>query len=336
MALIATGLKRRWLSVARRSLRRTTIILLAMLVVGATIAIWARLRIDALLTVDDGAELVFRIDDIEGDCGTPSVYLDPEAAGDRSRYRLLIDFLGGANRFPMLGGGDTVPVLKLPSSRAPGVGVGRGLPETCLSISMSISGSFTGHRFEDRIAGVDAVPPANTPHMTLNGPDGQHIQLDYRKPARPSVAAALVALTLDGVADRWQQGSKRVTLVNEGSRDLNVFVHEEAGYLFVNEMDSLVRPIGVRRAYVDVHLASRGEAADNAVVVYRRSPTAEIELQHALVGISTIFGIGVSLFVEGVIVLLISFASTGAASGGRPGGTSETSFTAIEEGQERQ
>ena len=336
MALIATGLKRRWLSAAKRSLSRTTIILVAMLAVGAAIALWARWRIDALLTVDDGAELVFRIDDIEGDCGTPSIYLDPESAGNRTRYRLLIDFLGGRNRFPTLGGGDTVPVLQLPASRPPGIGLGRGLPETCQSISVSISGSFADHRFESRIAGVDTVPPADTPHMAMNGPDGQHIELKYAKPARPSGAAALVAVTLDGVADRWQQGSKRVTFVNEGSRDLNVFVHEEPGFLFVNEVDSLVRPIGVRRAYVDVHLAGRGEAADNAVVVYRRSPTAEIELQHALVGISTIFGIGVSLFVEGVIVLLISFASAGAASGGRPGGTSETNFKAIEEGRERQ
>jgi len=336
MALIATGLKRRWLSVAKRSLSRTAIILVAMLVVGAAIALWARWRIDALLTVDDGAELVFRIDDIEGDCGTPSIYLDPESAGNRTRYRLLIDFLGGRNRFPTLGGGDTVPVLRLPASRPPGVGLGRGLPETCMSIAMSISGSFTDHRFENRIAGVDTVPPAETPHMSMNGPDGRHIQLKYEKPARPTGAAALVAITLDGVADRWQQGSKRVTLVNEGTRDLNVFVHEEEGYLFVNELDSLVRPIGVRRAYVDTHLAGRNESADNAVVVYRRSPTAEIELQHALVGISTIFGIGVSLFVEGVIVLLISFASAGAGRGGEAAGQHKHHHKAIEEGQERQ
>ena len=66
-----------------------------------------------------------------------------------------------------------------------------------------------------------------------------------------------------------------------------------------------------------MHLAAPGGAAESSAVVYRRSPTADIELQHDLVGISTIFGIGISLLVEGVIVLVISLAAAGGMTGNR-------------------
>jgi hypothetical protein len=213
----------------------------------------------------------------------------------------------------MLGGGDTVPVLALPESRAPGIGLGRGLSEDCLHMTIRIGGTFSRYRFEDRFAGVDGVARADMVHMTTSVPESGGFAVDYRKPSNPDEAEALFAVTLDMVRDRWQQGSRRVALVNEGMRDLNVFIHEEKGYQFVNAQDSPVRPIGVRRAYVDVHLAGTDGAADNTVVVYRRRPTAEIELQHDLVGISTVFGIGISLLVEGLIVLVISLASAGNA-----------------------
>ena len=115
MAIVALSSSGRWIGGAIRNLSRTTTILLVMILAGALIAFWARTRIDALLRVDEGAELVFRVDTAVGDCGTPSVYVVPEAVADHTRYRVLVDFLGGRNRFPMLGGGDTVPVLALPS-----------------------------------------------------------------------------------------------------------------------------------------------------------------------------------------------------------------------------
>jgi hypothetical protein len=320
MAIIALSTSRRWFGKALRGRSRTTTILIVMILAGAVIAIWARTRIDALLTVDDGAEIVLALTDIKGDCGTPSVYMVPEPDGSVSRYRLLVDFLGGPNRFPMLGGGNTVPVLSLPESRPPGIGVGRGLPQTCEFVALSISGQFTRHRFEQEFPGVSEISQSDAPYMTRGGGEGGDLFLTYRKPVNPYETAALVAVTLEDVADRWQQGSRRIALINRGQRDINVFVHEEAGYQFVNAQDALVRPVGVRRAYVDVHLAAPGGRAENSAVVYRRSPTADIELQHDLVGISTIFGIGVSLLVEGVIVLVISLAAAGGQGNPRVAG----------------
>lgn len=311
MAIIALSSSRRWIGAAARHLTRTTAILLVMIAAGAAISFWARSRIDALLSIGDGAVLAFSVSNIEGDCGTPSVYVVPEPVGSTSRYRLLVDFLGGPNRFPMLGGGDTVPVLALPASRAPGVGLGRGIPETCEHVAMTITGGFDSYRFEGDFPGVGKIPARNAPHMSLEAGESRELNFAYRKPDAPAETAALAAVTLFSVEDRWQQGSRRVALINEGARDLNVFVHEEPGFQFVNEQNSLVRPVGVRRAFVDTHLGPSGGSADDSVVVYWRKPTSEIELQHALVGISTIFGIGVSLLVEGMIVLVISIASAG-------------------------
>ncbi|TCD15933.1 hypothetical protein [Oricola cellulosilytica] len=334
MAIIALSSLRRWIGAAARHLKRTTAILLVMIVAGAAISFWARSRIDALLSIDDGAVLAFSVSDIEGDCGTPSVYVVPESEGSASRYRLLVDFLGGPNRFPMLGGGDTVPVLALPASRAPGVGLGRGIPETCEHVAMTITGDFSSYRFEDDFPGVGKIPARSAPHMALEAGDGGKLNFAYRKPDAPSEAAALAAVTLSGVEDRWQQGSRRVALINEGARDINVFVHEEPGFQFVNEQNALVRPVGVRRAFVDAHLGPRGGSADDSVVVYWRKPTSEIELQHALVGISTIFGIGVSLLVEGMIVLVISIASAGGAGSRRSAATRQNQNETTGESQE--
>lgn len=335
MAIIAISSSKRWIPRALRDLSRTTTILLVMILIGAAITWWSRSRIDTLLRVDEGAMLTFAIDAIDGDCGTPSVYLAPEPEGEKTRYRLLIDFLGGPNRFPMLGGGTTVPVLALPDNREPGVGLGRGLAESCDRVSLTLSGEFRDYGAEDRFPRVGDVPTRNVPHMTMSGSEPGVLALEYRRPAEPSQDAALAAITIHSVADRWQQGSKRITLINEGVRDINVFVHEEPEFQFVNAQDALVRPIGVRTAYVDTHLAPPGQAADNGVVVYRRRSTADIELQHDLIGISTIFGIGVSLLVEGVIVLVISFTSAGAARAGASPDEIQTNTTAIEEGQDK-
>jgi hypothetical protein len=320
MAIVALSSSGRWVRGALRNMRRTTSILIIMILIGGAISLWARGRIDALLQIDDGSELAFAVEDAQGECGTLSVYAIPEAAGTTTRYRLLIDFLGGANRFPRLGGGASVPVLMLPDARAPGVGIGRGLQDNCEFISLSISGAFTGHRFENSFPGVDSVARRDSDYMSMEEGAGGELNLVYRKPVDPTASRALVAVTVDGIRDRLQEGSRRIALINRGARDLNVFVLEEDGYQFVNELDALVRPIGINRAFVDAYLDGSGAESQNSVVVYRRKPTADIELQHELVGISTIFGIGVSLLVEGMIVLVISLAAAGGSAPAHPVG----------------
>ena len=46
----------------------------------------------------------------------------------------------------------------------------------------------------------------------------------------------------------------------------------------------------------------------------RRRPTSDLELQQALINLSTVFGIGISLLVEGVLILLVSIAAAPAGA----------------------
>lgn len=302
---------------------RGSAILLVVIVAGIALAAWSRLQIGTLLRVFDGATLTVSVTEMRGDCGTPSLYVLPAGDADISTYRILVDFLGGANRFAMIGGGGTVPVLALPATRPPGVGLGRGLDQRCESMALRIEGAFGSARIDTDFPGIGRVAGAERTHMAMDTSETGVLVLSYRKPKEPAPEAALYAITVSGISDRWQHGSKRVALTNVGSRDINAFVYEEEGYLFLNELDALVRPIGTRRSYVDVHLAAPDEEADSTVVVYRRRPTADIELQHDLIGVSTIFGIGISLLIEGVLILVISLAS--ASSARRVGADKETS-----------
>jgi hypothetical protein len=121
--------------------------------------------------------------------------------------------------------------------------------------------------------------------------------------------AALIDFTLKRVPDDWQFGHKRVRFANSGGHGINVFLYEESDYLFLNENFALVRPPNVRRSYADIHLEMMGGQFASSADVVRRRPTSDLELQHALINLSTVFGIGISLLVEGVLVLLVSLAS---------------------------
>ena len=306
--LLVESLTHRFRQAAGR-LSRGTLILFAVIALGAGLSAWSRLQIGALLRVDEGAVLTASVADLRGDCGTPSLYVLPVEAGHQSTYRILVDFLGGANRFPTIGGGATVPVLALPATRPPGVGLGRGLEDRCEAMTLRIEGAFASPSVDADFPGVGDVAGGGQGNTAMQAQGRGVLTLTYAKPASPDPRATLEAITLTGIADRWQHGSRRVAFTNTGQRDINVFVYEEDGYLFLNEQDSPVRPIGTRRSYVDVHLAAADDDADSTVVVYRRRPTADIELQHDLIGISTIFGIGISLLIEGALILVISLAS---------------------------
>jgi hypothetical protein len=128
-----------------------------------------------------------------------------------------------------------------------------------------------------------------------------------------------VSFTLREVRDGWQFGHKRVRFANDGALGVNIFLYEEPGYLFLNEYFSLVRPPNVRRSYVDIHLEMMGGGFASSADVVRRRPTSDLELQQALINLSTVFGIAVSLLVEGVLILLVSLA---AAAQGRAAGKS--------------
>lgn len=191
----------------------------------------------------------------------------------------------------------------LPQSRRPGVGLGRGLLASCESMTLSIVGGFR------------EVEPGESGASTLETLEPDMLRVVYARPDEPSDSAALASFTLKGVWDTWQFGHKRVRFVNAGAEGVNAFLFEEPDYLFLNENFSLVRPPNVRRSYADIHLEMMGGVYASTADVVRRRPTSDLELQNRLISLSTLFGIGISLFVEGVLILLVSIATALATVG---------------------
>jgi hypothetical protein len=293
-----------------RAFQITLAILGAAILIGGGLALWARFQLNAVLDIRSHAEIALAVEDFSGDCGTPALYVLPMAAGSETDYRVLLDFLGGPNRFPDLGGASATSVLALPESRRPGVGLGRGLVNSCDSMTVSIVGGFGD------------VESSNSDAVTLAHPEQGVLNVVYTRPADPSEAAALTGFTLRRVEDAWQFGHKRVRFANAGSHGVNVFLYEEPDFLFLNENFSPVRPPNVRRSFVDIHLEMMGGVHASTADVVRRRPTSDLELQNRLISLSTLFGIGISLLVEGVLILLISVAAAAAATAGRNVGPS--------------
>jgi hypothetical protein len=302
------------INATRRALRRAAgrrhgfsgLVLLASVLIGGGMALWARTSLDALLEIRPVAEIAVTLEASDGLCGTPSLYMVPETATARaSDYSLLVDFLGGPDRFPELGGAAARSVLALPETRRPGVGLGRGLPEHCEAMRLRIDGDVA--RFE----------PVEIPQNVTFLQDGEGIALDYRQSDAPRPEDALARFVLRGVPDSWQFGHKRATFLNGGSEGINIFLYEEPGYLFLNENFAFVRPPNVRRSYVDIHLEQMGGRFASSADVVRRRPTADLELQRALINFSTLFGIGISLLVEGLLIGLVSLADTKRQPGGK-------------------
>jgi hypothetical protein len=277
----------------------SAVVLVTAIIFGGGLTLWARSGLDAVLAVHKTADIGLSLDAVEGDCGTPAFYIQPAAAGKTSDYRVLLDVLGGPNRFPDLGGITATAVISLPESRRPGVGLGRGLGGSCNAMALTVSGDF---------AAVSMGPLDESTIVVEEGGPGL-LRLFYRRAASSDPDAALIDFTLKRVPDDWQFGHKRVRFANSGGHGINVFLYEEADYLFLNENFALVRPPNVRRSYADIHLEMMGGQFASSADVVRRRPTSDLELQHALINLSTVFGIGISLLVEGVLVLLVSLAS---------------------------
>lgn len=283
-----------------RRARLPVVIMLIAIVFGGSLALWARLQLNRLLEIQPSAVLAVTLEEHEGFCGTPALYVQPEASGpDRSDYRILIDMIGGPNRFPDLSGETAVSVLSLPESRRPGVGLGRGLPERCDVVRLRIDGDFTG---------VEDIADEGATKVTQEKPGV--VTVEYRLPAAAQEDAAVARLVLRDVPDVWQFGHKRVQFLNGSAQGVNIFLYEEPGYLFLNENFAFVRPPNVRRGFVDIHLEMMGGQFASSADVVRRRPTSDLELQQSLINLSTVFGIGVSLLVEGILILLVSLATS--------------------------
>ena len=175
------------------------------ILIGGGLTLWARLRLNAVLAVSPTAEIGVVLAGAVGDCGTPALYIVPVAGSSGTDYRVLLDVLGGPNRFPDLGGATATAVLALPESRRPGVGLGRGLVGSCQRMTLELSGGFAGAVME---------PLPETVTLEATGPGA--LRLSYARASPAELEDALASFTLQGVPDGWQFGHKRVRFANGG------------------------------------------------------------------------------------------------------------------------
>ena len=154
--------------------------------VGGAITLWARFELDRLLSIQDPPQFTLSVRDFDGDCGTPAFYVVPVGTGKTTTYRVLVDVLGGANRFPALGGlGAAQPVLELPTPRRPGVGLGRGLIERCNAMTLVVSGPFSEAADAAAFSGLGLVSMSEMSHVALARNGDGAIRLTYRRPDEP-------------------------------------------------------------------------------------------------------------------------------------------------------
>lgn len=287
----------------------TPIVLLSMLV-GGGMSLWARYQLNNIFDTEGEAELSVAVGATKGLCSAPAIYIQPIASDGLTEYELVIDMLGGGYRHPNFHGAGradaviTSSTMPQSSSRAPESGFG----EQCEQVDLALSGEFKDATSNIDFTGLIAGQSQGESPLVVRKDEG-YVELSYIRGPIFNERGAWVSLRLTEIDDRWQFQHRRTLISNGGSSPVDVFFLDDQQFLFMNENYEPIRRASRRRAMVAVTLAPPGVATDNSFEIVRRKPTYEVELQSLLINVSTIFGIGVSLFVEGFLLFLIALIS---------------------------
>jgi hypothetical protein len=285
---------------------RNFVILLS-LILGGSLFLWARSELNSMFARDETGEIVVGVSETAEGCAPPSLYLMPLADAPGS-YLGVIDTLGGGIADPSImnigrpsvalsyrGGADVDPLA------AP-----RAEPAACPHMVVSLSGGL-----DQVLPPNDAdrervnAGPAATAKMTEEGGTAT-FTFDLAEGADETSARA--AFRIEGVRDIWQYGYRRINFWNGGQTPVNVFLLGDAGYSFMSEtFDPISVPVR-NRSIVAMHLSRPGRDGGNAYQVTSRLIDYDARLQSRLIMVSTVFGIGISLMVEGVILALLKLA----------------------------
>jgi hypothetical protein len=285
---------------------RNFVILLS-LILGGGLFLWARSELDSMFARDETGEIVVGVGKAAEGCAPPSLYLMPLAKAPGT-YLGVIDALGGGIADPSimnigrpsvaLSYGGTADVDPLSAPRA--------APAACARMVVNLSGGLErvvplGEADRQR---VNVAPAANA-KMTEDGGTTSFI-FDFAEGADD--ASVRAAFRIEGVHDIWQYGYRRINFWNSGRTPVNVFLLGEPGYSFMSEtFDPISVPVR-NRSIVAMHLAGIGRDSDNGYQVVSRLIDYDARLQSRLIMVSTVFGIGISLMVEGVILGLLKLA----------------------------
>ena len=237
-------------------------------------------------------------------CAPPSLYFIP-SDDEPGVYLGAIDFLGGGIADPSImnigrpsvalqydGGRGDVP-LAAPRAR----------PDECSAMALRLTGGFERvaklhDRDKDQVnvspgAGVTIVEEDGSTTFRLNLADSA------------DEAAARIGFRVEGVRDIWQFGYRRMNFWNSARAPINVFLLGDRDFAFMSQnFEPVLAPLRAR-SVAAIHLSPLGRDGGNAFQVFSRYLDYDARLQSWLITVSTVFGIGISLMVEGVILLLL-------------------------------
>jgi hypothetical protein len=292
------------LTALRRMIGSRNFVIALSLLLGLGLFLWARAELNAMFARDETGELDFRVTDVDPGCAAPSLYLVP----DRSRpgsYYAAFDMLGGGISDPsIMNIGRPAVALSHGDGGADPLQERRSSLNDCRKMTLAIgpgAGSLVPLTPEE-VAEISNVGWPDSAERT--GADAVSFELGEEA----GESAARFAFRIDGIRDVWQYGYRRLNLWNSGRAPVNVFLLGAPNYSFMSETaDPISVPVR-QRSIVAMQLSGIGRDGGNAYQVASRLIDYEARLQSRLIMVSTVFGIGISLMVEGAILALLKLA----------------------------
>jgi hypothetical protein len=277
------------------------------LALGAALYLWGRNELAGMFAREETGEIRFTVASADPGCPAPSVYLMPSTEG--GVYFGVVDLYGGGMADPsILNIGQPAVALTFTGDKQDPREEKRADTAACRNAVLRVGGTF---------GAVSPLPASELP--TVNVKQSPAIAFAYDKAQTTAVltfagkdggdeADARTAFRIEGMRDIWQFGYRRINLWNTGRLPVNVFLLGEAGYAFMSDTFEPMKVPVRSRSVVAARLSRPNLEGGNAYQVFSRLIDYDARLQSRLITVTTIFGIGISLFVEGLILAVLKFA----------------------------
>lgn len=278
-----------------------SLVIVLTLGVGAVLFGWARYELAAMFERNETGEIVFGVAEADPGCVAPSLYLMPD--GDRAgSYFAVID---------MLGGGIADPGIM--NIGRPSVALSAGTDPREAPRATAADCAHMAFRLPGRLTPVTTGPDSERTNATVSAAatasaEGDASIVRFALAAGADDAAARSAYRLDGIDDLWQFGIRRLNLWNSGRLPVNVFLLDAPGYAFLSDTFDPLKPPVRGRSVAALALTRPNLDGTNAFQAYSRLIDYDARLQSRLLTVSTVFGIGISLLVEGFILAALRIA----------------------------
>ena len=272
---------------------------------GAVLYLWGRTELSGMFAREETGELRFTVASADAGCPAPSIYLMP--AGEDGVYYGAVDLYGGGLADPgILNIGQPSLALTFTGDKQEPREEKRAEAAACRNAVLRIGGTFS--RFAPLPAADQPLVNVRQSPAIVFGSDEQGGTLTFAGKDGGDDAQAQTAFRIEGMSDVWQYGYRRLNLWNAGRQPVNVFLVGEPGYAFLSDTFEPIKVPVRNRSVVAARLSRPNLEGGNAYQVFSRLIDYDARLQSRLITVTTIFGIGISLFVEGLILAVLKLA----------------------------